>query len=170
LIDLAQQITQHESELNTLRQEYEARQTRLAHLARRRFPTRSRNIPGLVETKVNDMARKGIFGRVAGQPGVVLGQPEKGKATTPRKPAAKVKSNGRKGTAKPKPTQGRREVLTVILKKSRQPQGSGQLARQILATGYQTASKDFATVVSVALNKLPNLERVPGQGYRLKKC
>jgi hypothetical protein len=255
LEDLAQQITQHETQLTTLRREYEVRQTLLAELARRkdelqgqlrqldaeikavsrgsvvqkparqpepaatppaaptaqvatladllvqlvrdaggqpvtvktladevsrrRFPTRSRNIPGLVQTKVNDMARKGIFARLAGRPGVVLGKSEKAKAASTRRLAATGKGNGRPGTAKQKPAKGKpgrvkgqpplREVLTDILKKRRQPLGSGQLARQILATGFKTNSKDFATVVSVALNKLPNLERVPGQGFRFKK-
>jgi hypothetical protein len=251
LTDLALQISQHESELNTLRQEYEARQAQLADLARRkdelqgqlrqldaeikaisqgsvvqqpepaamppatptppaatlgdllvqlvrdaggqpvtvktladevsrrRFPTRSRNIPGLIQSTVSGMVKKGVFRRLNGQPGVVLGKPEKGKAASTSRPATTGKGDSKPGIAKQKPGKGKpgrvkgqpslHEVLTDILKKSRQPLGSGQLAREVLDSGYQTASKNFASVVSVALNKMPNLERVHGQGYRLKK-
>jgi hypothetical protein len=150
-----------------------------AEVARRKFPTTSRNIPGLIQTTVSGLVRKGVFRRPGGQPGVVLGRPETGKTARAHKPAAKRKGGG-KGKAKASTAKGKpgkvpgqpplREVITDILGKSRQPQGSGQLAQLILATGYKTHSKDFASVVSVALTKMTNLERIPGQGYRLKQA
>ena len=43
------------------------------------------------------------------------------------------------------------------------------LAEKVLASGYQTKSKDFTKVVSVGVWKMDNVENVPGKGYRLKK-
>ena len=45
----------------------------------------------------------------------------------------------------------------------------GELARLAKATGYQSTSTDFPNLVHVTLNKMNNIERVKGQGYRLKK-
>ena len=60
-------------------------------------------------------------------------------------------------------------VLTDLLRKSKQPLGGSELARQVLATGYHTASKDFPSVVWAMMGQMDNVEHVAGQGYRLKK-
>jgi hypothetical protein len=244
LADLAQRITQQESELESLRRELEARQAKLADLnrrkeelasqlqevqaqiraitagnaeppatpqaapapqparamrlgdlilalveegggqpvavrrlalevRRRKFPTTSGNLANLVKTRVGELVRQGLLRRVPGRLGVILGQAKNGATAGPRQ-TAKPKAK-RKAPAKgPKPT-GKtgqpplREVLVSVLKKSRRPLTSGQLAAEALAAGYQTQSKDFATVVSVVLSKMPGLEHVPRQGFRLKK-
>jgi hypothetical protein len=62
-----------------------------------------------------------------------------------------------------------REVLTDVLTNSRKPLSTRELADQIRATGYHSTSKNFVNVVSVQLSKMPNVERVPDKGYRLKK-
>jgi hypothetical protein len=150
------------------------------HLAkevtRRKFPTTSANIPGLVQTRIGELVRQGLLQRVPGRLGVIPAKTTNGKTAGPR-PTAKPKARKQapaqtpKGP-KPDRPQGQpplREVLVNVLKKSRQPLTSGQLAAEVLATGYQTVSKDFATVVSVALSKMPGLAHVPGKGFRLKK-
>ena len=43
------------------------------------------------------------------------------------------------------------------------------LVEQVLATGYQTSSKNFAKVVWLAVRELEGVENVKGQGWRLKK-
>jgi hypothetical protein len=43
------------------------------------------------------------------------------------------------------------------------------LAEKALASGYQTKSKDFTNVIWVGIGKIPNVENVAGQGYRLKR-
>ena len=59
-------------------------------------------------------------------------------------------------------------VLTGLLRKSKRPLGSGELAQQALAAGYRTTSADFTNVVGVMLRKMDNVEYVAGKGYRLK--
>ena len=44
-----------------------------------------------------------------------------------------------------------------------------ELAEKVLASGYQTKSKDFLKVIWVGVGKMDNVENVPGKGYRLKK-
>jgi hypothetical protein len=53
--------------------------------------------------------------------------------------------------------------------KSRQPLSGSELARQVLATGYKSTSKNFTQIVWDALGKMPNVEHVANQGYRLKQ-
>jgi hypothetical protein len=230
LEDLAQRITQQQAELEYLRRELEARQTKLADLtrrkeeltrqlqeiqleiqgvatgepmtpapkpapgmrladlivaiveeaggqpvavrqlakevSRRKFPTTSSNIPGMVQTRVGELVRNGLLQRVPGRLGVITGKTHNGQTAGSRK-MAKPKSRKQAPDKTEQPTL--REVLFKVLKKSRQPLTSGQLANEVLATGYQTISMDFATVVSVALSKMPGLAHVPGKGFRLKK-
>ena len=61
-----------------------------------------------------------------------------------------------------------RQVLTDVLTNSRKPLSTRELTDQILATGYHSTSKNFLNVVSVQLSKMPNVERLPDKGYRLK--
>jgi hypothetical protein len=135
---------------------------------RRKFPTTSGNIPRLVQTRVGELVRKGVLRRARGRPGVVPGEVGDG-AAAPRRARGPARGKRKKAPGRSRGQPPLREVLMDILKKSRQPLGSGELAKKVLATGYQTGSKDFAGVVSVALTKIPNLENVPGRGYRLKK-
>jgi len=122
---------------------------------------------------VNELVRKGMLRRAKDQPGVVAAMAPNG-----RKAAAKQVAKApvtKAAPAKTAPTKaGRnqpplREVLTELLQKSKRPLNGGELARQAQAAGYRSASKKFADVVWVALGKMDNVERVPGEGYRLKK-
>jgi len=60
-------------------------------------------------------------------------------------------------------------VIAKILAESSEPIPGRELAARVLATGYQTQSKDFTNVIWVAVSKLDNVENIAGQGYRLKK-
>jgi hypothetical protein len=146
-------------------------------VVRRKFPTTSNNIPGLVQTRVGELVRKGFLRRAGNRHGVLPGKSTNGQAA-PRRAKGPARGKRRKPAARPSREKAPsprgeqpalREMITQVLKKSRQPLGSGQLAEKILATGYKTSSKDFAGVVSVALTKMPNLEKVPGRGFRIKK-
>jgi hypothetical protein len=244
LDDLTQQIAQHESDLNRLRQEFEVRQTRLTDLARhreelqaqlrqveadiqavtqgqtprpaattgtssdakpattispkladalvevareakrpwtakelaeqlvlRKFPTTSSNITNLVQARLTDLVKRGVFRRAEGQPGVVLAKTGDEK----KSPTPKAHSNGKaepaKKTAQPGPRKGQpslRSLLTELLQKARKPVPARDLAEQVLATGYQTKSTNFTDVVWTALGQM-KAENVKGQGWRLRK-
>lgn len=236
LNDLTQQIAQYQSELERLRQEYEARQARLTELAqkreqlqaqlrqveadmravtqgtvpaaaatarapspkpsvkktsgptliealmevareanrpmtarefgkelkRRKYPTTSSNITNLVQTRLTNLVKQGVFRRAEGRPGVVLS------ATTNGSPSpAPTKKTAKRGRRKGQPTLA--SLLTKLLQKSRKPVAAHDLAEQVLATGYQTSSKNFIDVVWTALGQLKVAENVKGQGWRLKK-
>jgi hypothetical protein len=60
-------------------------------------------------------------------------------------------------------------VVTKILAGSPEPIPGRVLAEKVLASGYQTRSKDFLNVIWVGVGKMDNVENVPGKGYRLIK-
>jgi hypothetical protein len=252
LDNLTKRIAQHEAELERLRQEYEARQARLAELARqreglqgqlrqveadiqavtqgqapraaatqtakvsparpaklvpalspkladalvevareanrpmtarelgeqlvlRKFPTNSGNITNLVQNRLTDLVKRGVFRRIEGQPGVVLAKPgEVKKATAPKahRNGKATKAKPAAPTAKPAMRKGQpslRSLLTGLLQKSSQPVAARDLAEQVLATGYKTKSKNFTDVVWTALGQMKEAENVKGQGWRFKK-
>ena len=59
--------------------------------------------------------------------------------------------------------------MTKILAESPEPLPAGKLAEKVLASGYQTKSKNFTNVIWSGVGKMDNVENVPGKGYRLKK-
>jgi hypothetical protein len=59
-------------------------------------------------------------------------------------------------------------VITKLLSESAEPIPARELGARVLATGYQTRSKDFTNVIWVAVSKLNNVENIAGRGYRLK--
>ena len=137
----------------------------------RKFPTTSTNISNLVQTRLTDLVKRGVFRRAEGQPSVVLAKSgdEKKASTT------KAHSNGKATPAKkktgPGPRKGQpslRSLLTELLQKSRKPVPARDLAEQVLATGYTTTSKNFTDVVWTALAQM-KAENVKGKGSRLKK-
>jgi hypothetical protein len=137
---------------------------------RRQYATRSNNLRKLVENRVRELVLKGVFRRTADQRGLLLA----GASSTP---ASKSKTSPKPGqaTAAPARRTGRvdqpslREVLLSLLGKSRRPLSARELGQQVLASGYQTRSNDFTNVVWVALGKLPNVQNLPGKGWRLKR-
>jgi hypothetical protein len=54
------------------------------------------------------------------------------------------------------------------VRRPQRPLSLKELCQCILAAGYRTASTDFANVLGVALKKMSNIQRIPGQGYMLK--
>jgi hypothetical protein len=139
-----------------------------------KFPTRSQNIPRMVQTRVQELVTKGVFERATDQPGVVLAGPvgakklQAAKNQTTKSPmlaskvAAQPKKNGRQKIAL-------RSLLTGLLLKSNRTLGARELAEQVQAQGYPTKSKNFLAVVRLMLSRMDNTENIPGKGYRLKK-
>jgi hypothetical protein len=142
-----------------------------AEVRRRRYPTKSKNIPDLVQVRLYDMVRKGILDHASGQPGYVV------KSLNGQQGSATKRSPGRKAKVTKAPVHAAirgsqpplREVLTKILEQCKEPIGGGELAEKALATGYKSASKSFRDVVWVNLGQMKNVEHIPGKGYRLKK-
>jgi hypothetical protein len=144
-------------------------------LVRRKYPTTSRNIVRMVNNRVSDLVQKGFLRRAGDRPGVVLGQPR----ATVKRPTAKAPggshrdgqqramaaSLGKPGGEQP----SLRAVLTQVLDQSPRPLPARELAAQVKASGYRTKSKDFVSVIWVAVSRMDNVENVPGQGYRLKR-
>jgi hypothetical protein len=131
-------------------------------LVRRKFPTKSGNIKRMVQNRLTELVSKGVLRRAKGQPGVILAKAKPATAP-PKTAAAPPKAAPRSG----QPSLA--SLLTKLLQKSRKPVPARELAEQVLATGYQSTSKDFNNVVLVSLNKLENAEHIKGEGWRLKK-
>ena len=96
----------------------------------------------------------------------MLAQPTRG---TMQKEAQPVHRNTKSPSQKSGKQLPLREVLTQILKKSTKPLTGSELAAAAIKAGYHSTSKNFVDVVWVAMSNLKNVERVPNQGYRLKK-
>jgi hypothetical protein len=158
----------------------------------------SKNPIKSVEARLQDLKSQGVVRRASGQPGYLLtlaangaskDKSDTGQSTQtktrkavnkPVKPAPAAKKSSGKGSSSARPAQkiqpGRRgeqpplrEVLTGILMNSRKPLSAGDLAEQVLASGYRTDSKKFVKVVRIQLEKMANVERVPDKGYRLRR-
>lgn len=141
-------------------------------LVERRFETRSQNIPGLVQTRVQELVAAGVMRRVEGQ-GYVIGKASHGKPVQSSKAVA-PKPTTKPEKAKPtstKSSQGApslRAVLIQLLKRGRRPMKAGELAEQVLKSGYQSESKDSNKLVGIVLASTSEFENVAGEGYRLK--
>jgi len=149
-----------------------------AEVVRRKYPTSSQNLPALIGERVKYLVKKGRLRRAPNRQGVLLAQ------APVKTPAAKSGSgaSGTKpktlpvaGTATSTPATASTSALTLpavvtkILAGSPEPILGRELADKVLASGYQTKSKDFLNVIWVGVGKMDNVENVPGKGYRLKK-
>jgi hypothetical protein len=144
-------------------------------VTRRRLPTASGNIRGMVSTRVHELVKKGLLQRAPDQHGVVLGIP--GSGTPAPSGKKKAKRRGRRSGAtsttvakvvRSKDQPSLRAVIADLLQKSKHPLAARELAAQALAGGYKTKSKNLVAVVWTALGQMDNVERVPEKGWRLK--
>jgi hypothetical protein len=165
---------------------------------RRNYVTTSKHLASLVDTRISELIKKGLIRRAKNQPGVVAvrtsakGQSPAVKsqppitakpaqkaakptsvkspvAGTPAKNVTKPASAMTPVVAAPNTALPLSAVITKILSESAEPIPARQLGERVLATGYQTKSKDFTNVIWVAVAKLDNVENIAGRGYRLKK-
>jgi hypothetical protein len=135
-------------------------------IRRRKIPTKSKDIPRLVQTRLFEMRRTGILTHIKGRPGYTLVNPNgrPAPAAAQLKPAAKPSIAARR---KKQPALS--HLLRTFLAKSKSPLPGPELARRALAAGYKSQSENFNAVVSVALSNMDDAVHVAGQGYRLRK-
>jgi len=146
-----------------------------AEVVRRKYPTTSSNVPAMVDTRVRELAKRGLIQRAADQSGFVLASAGTKNPAGKSTPAPKVSlKNGAAAIPAASPhTNGQppslRTILADLLSKSRRPLTARELAEQVLASGYQTKSKNFVNVLWVALGQMNNVVNVSGKGYKLKR-
>jgi hypothetical protein len=156
--------------------------TQVAEEAKRRgFQSSSGNFATVVQARVQDLRKGGIVQRATDGPGYTLNQTAKGRLPSTTSGRGAGETAGRANRKAPTPAAKSplgvrvakqpplREVLSQILKESRQPMTGGELAEAALQDGYRTTSPRLANSVRVALNHMDNVEHVKGRGYRLKK-
>jgi hypothetical protein len=135
-------------------------------LKRRGFRSKSRNFPKMLGVRTRELKLKGILRAAVGQPGFVLAHSSSGKMQKQAPPVQRSSQSPSRKSGKQRPL---REVLKQILQKSTKPMTGRELAAEALKAGYHSTSKNFVDTVWVAMSNLKNVERVPNQGYRLKK-
>ena len=149
----------------------------LAREAKRRgFRSSSKIFAKVVEARTYDLQRRGILRHPEGRPGFVLVDSAAGNAAAARRKRY-GSGNKKNGSIAPRPKQtppqvqqrSLRVVLTDLLARSGNPVPARDLAGQALASGYRTNSKNFMEVIWVNLGQMDNVEKVPGEGWRLKK-
>jgi hypothetical protein len=138
---------------------------------RNKFPTTSNNLEGIIKSRLYDLVKNGALRRV-GDSGFVAAKA----AAKPVEAKASVgaATNGKKTSAPAAPAQPTKwrsllEVLAHVMSKSSRPLSAQELADKVLAKGYESKSKDLKNVIWVSIKKLPGVENIPGEGYRLKK-
>jgi hypothetical protein len=138
---------------------------------RNKFPTTSNNLEGIIKSRLYDLVKNGALRRV-GDSGFVaakaIAKPVEAKASVG------AATNGKKPSAPTAPAQPAKwrsllEVLAHVMSKSSRPLSAQELADRVLAKGYESKSKDLKNVIWVSIKKLPGVENIPGEGYRLKK-
>lgn len=144
-------------------------------VAQRNFQTKSKNIHGLVQSKITEMVGRRILRRASRRRGVALrkakGESQPAVVKKGRKPGHNGKVAAKAPPVKPASKRDQpslRLVLGNILAKSRQPLTAQELGKQAVAAGYETQSKDFTNVVHVTLNKM-GVPNVKGKGFQVKK-
>jgi hypothetical protein len=137
-----------------------------AEVVRRKVLASGPNVAGLVGTQVYHLVRKGILKRAKDQAGVLPAQPPPARTA----PVAKPRGATARPPAAAEGATSLAAEVTKILARSGRPLSARALAEAVLASGYQTKSKDFPNVISACVGKMGSVEHVPGQGYRLKKA
>lgn len=144
---------------------------------RRGFPTSASDLSKLVGTRVWGLVKKGYLRRTKDHKIEAANGKKSSYRPQPSSSAAKAKSTQNIATQQTttvtsKARQGQPSlaaVLTRILQKADKPLPGSELARRVLATGYQSQSKDFTNLIWVTLGRMDNVVNTKGQGYRLKK-
>jgi hypothetical protein len=114
----------------------------------------------VVESRIQDLSKKGLLYHAKGQPGWLLGKANHADGTPRHVPHSKKSDSAGKPPL--------RQHILDALQRSKRPMSLKELCQCVLGAGYRTASSDFANVLGVALKKMSNVRRIPGQGYVLK--
>lgn len=138
----------------------------VAETIRRNFPTKSNNIANLVQTRVKELVQRNVLRRLPRRRGVALGKAAKDlKKALPATPALPLSPLA--GFPRRKPTLT--DMLYEILHHTTEPIATRDLAARVQEAGYRTGSADFRNVVGVTLSRMRDVERIPGEGYRMRR-
>jgi len=146
-------------------------------VVRNKYPTTSKNVANMVQTRVGDLVKKGVLRRAGDGSGVVLAAATPSSKAVVTKASAGMPKAGKAkavsvSTAQAEPTKWRslHEVLTHVLAKSSRPLSAQELVDGVTQSGYKSNSKDFKNVIWTSIAKMANVERIPDKGYQLKKA
>lgn len=134
-------------------------------LTQRQIQTTSTNLRALVQNRLSELVKKGILRLAPGRKGVVLKKHA-------GRPIGSTTEAATQTTEQPHLRNGQpslRSLLTDLLAKRKKPMAARDLAEKVLATGYKTKSKNFASVVWTTLGSMEGVENVKGKGWLLKK-
>ena len=149
-------------------------------VVRNKFPTTSKNVEHMVQSRVYDLVKNGLLRRADNSSGFILATaPLSAKSVEPKVAAASTK-NGKQKAASVKPApvatsvepvtwRSLHEVLTHVLTTSSRPLSAQELAEGVIRSGYKSKSKDLKNVIWGCIGQMANVERIPGEGYQLKK-
>jgi hypothetical protein len=157
----------------------------------RGFPSTSTNLPRLVKKRAYELVERGVLSRDRRTGGFVLPPARNGspaaappaasaKAHSATKSAATTLSPAAKAVPRPRMSAapragGRKEqpalrsMLLNVLRKAGRTLSAQEMADAVQKAGYKSQSKDFRNVVWAAMGNMPEAERDPRGGYRLRK-
>jgi hypothetical protein len=129
---LAQRIAQQQSELESLRQEYEARQARLTDLNRRKAELKTQL--GQIDAEIQAVGR---------------GQTDLSSREIPSSRPAASTRNG-----KPARRQKLADVLVEMVRQAKGPLTARQMAENVIAKKFPTSSQDVPSLVKTRVHEL----------------
>jgi hypothetical protein len=136
------------------------------------YKTSSANVRKLIENRVHTLTKQGRLRRDTATGGYVLTKMANGKATSSPTQREKTRPQGKTPRTSQSGRGGqpslRRVVLDVLTTAGRTLQVQ-ELAARVKKTGYRSKSKEFKNVLWTGLGQMPEVERDPAGGYRLKK-
>ena len=150
---------------------------------RRRYPSKSSNLPEMVGTRVGELLKRGQLHRDPDTGGLLLAASQNGQKAAPqptprpkgpagRKPrpgAANTLTPANAGVVVQVSQPPLRAVLLAALKKAGRTMSAAELVERAQQVGYQSTSKRLKDVVWATMGKMPEVEHDPRGGYRLKK-
>jgi hypothetical protein len=145
-----------------------------------KYPTTSTNLQRMIKNRVSALVKKKLLRRADNNRGVLPAQRTAKLQGSATNASSSVPTDGAKQAAIKKPATstapaGTKNRLTLpaavaqVLATRVRPLLARELADKVLASGYQTKSKDFTKNVFTAVGGMATVEHVKGKGYRLKK-
>jgi hypothetical protein len=138
------------------------------------FKTTSANLPKAIENRVYALRKQGRLRRDSLAGGYVLSEMKNGKVTSSSSPRTpKTQPKGKSSSSSTGARAGQRSLRTVlldVLAAAGRTLTVQELAARVRKAGYRSKSMHFKNVLWAGLGQMPEVERDPAGGYRIKQA
>ncbi|MGF1578065.1 MAG: hypothetical protein ACFCD0_01745 [Gemmataceae bacterium] len=142
------------------------------------LPTKSKDPRRMIQKKIYELVKRGLLTKVEeglyDLPGETSSDNPETSTSAPKGVSSSNGTTAAKPTgsaSKPKPAAppSLKVVIIEVLKMSRKPLSTAEIAERVLERGYETTSKDFKKVIATQIKKMDEVEMgEENSGYKLK--